>query len=603
MLEFRVLGPVEALDAAARVDLGGPQQRAVLALLLVRANEVVPRERLISDLWDDSPPATARETLKVYIGRLRKVFAQNGGSARLTTRGPGYVLEVDPEQIDLVRFQRLLASGTKALGAGDAEGAAAVLRHALELWRGPPLADLETTLFVRAEQARLDELRLAALEERIVADLALGRASPVIAELRQLVGERPEDERFHRQLMIALYRSGRQAEALGVYRKLRQHLASKLGLEPTPETRAIERSILNADPTLAGPKAAQPVPVDEEVDAVTVPTRRGRPASIGPRLRAVGVAAVALITAAAIGFAVRPSHSGAGTGRVVDRIPVPTPGGPFVGRLTFGAGSLWIRKSGDDQVLRIDPATGRTIARIKVGFAYDTDIAVQDGDVWVTNGEDGTVSRIDAATNSVGATIRVGSYPLGIAATDNAVWVANHHSGSVSRIDPRTNRVVSTVPISLASNFSGPLHLVLANHQLWVEDATDGAVVRVDPLRNRRTGAILQSGPACGGMTADGDSVWVASGCDEGTVTRIDAKTARVVHVIELPGVAFDVAAGVGAVWATTTNGLLVRIDPKTNRIVATRSLGDAVSLTTGNRSVWVVNRVTRSVLRLRPAD
>jgi YVTN family beta-propeller protein len=603
VIEFRVLGPVEALEGSAPLDLGGPQQRTVLALLLLRPNEIVARASLIDELWGDAPPATARETVKVYVGRLRRALAQNDGSARLTTRGGGYVLDVDPEQIDLVRFQRLSERGGEALRAGDAEAAATVLRDAAELWRGPPLADLRDSDFVQTERARLEEVRLVAVEQRIAADLELGRASAVVAELRQLVRERPHDERFHRQLMLGLYRSGRQADALAVYRNLRRYLSSELGLEPSTETQALERSILAADPALSPWTSTQPRSFDDASGAVAEPKGRGRAAPRRGRRRLVaGAAALAFIAAAAVGVALtRDSGTADGIGHVVGRISVPQPGGPFVGRLALGTGSLWIRKSGDDNVLRVDPATGRIVARIHVGFAYDTGIAVRGSDVWVTNGEDGTVSRIDADTNTVVATIRVGSYPLGIAATANAVWVANHHSGTVSRIDPRSNRVVKTVPISLPSDFSGPLHLAFANHELWVSDATDQAVVRVDPVRNSRTGAILQSGPACGGIAADNDSIWIASGCDQNTVTRIDASAARVAAVIHLPGVASDVTPGFGSIWATTTNGLLLRIDPKTNHIAAKRNLGDAVILTTGAGSVWVINRTTRSIVRLQP--
>jgi YVTN family beta-propeller protein len=606
-LEFRVLGPLEAIADSVPLDVGGSKQRSVLALLLLRANEVVPRERLIDDLWGENPPATARDTLKVYVGRLRRLLSPNGGSGPLESRRGGYVLSIEPEQIDLHRFNRLAECGSDALAEGDAERSAALLREALALWRGTPLTDLGEAAFAQGERRRLEELRLAALVQRIAADLALGRASAVVPELQQLTREHPFDEQLHRQLMVALYRSGRQADALSVYRDLRRHLASELGLEPSAETRGLERSILTADPALSRPTGAQPRRSENGLDAVTEPKPQGRSARSSRRRRLVVVVAAAfvLIAAAAIGVAVTgDSQSAGGIGRVVGRIAVPQPGGPFVGRLAFGAGALWIRKSGDDKVLRIDPTTGRIVARIPVGFAYDTGIAVRGDDVWVTNGEDGTVSRIDAATNSVAATIRVGSYPLGIAATDDAVWVANHHSGTVSRIDPRRNRVVNTVPISPASHLRGPLHLVSADSQLWVADATDGAVVRVDPVRNRRTAAVLGSGPACGGMAAGGDSVWIASGCDQNKVTRIDARTAGVAAVIELPegAIASDIAAGFGSIWATTTNGLLLRIDPKTNHIVAKRKLVDTVALTTGGGSVWVIDRTNRSVVRLQPA-
>jgi len=188
---------------------------------------------------------------------------------------------------------------------------------------------------------------------------------------------------------------------------------------------------------------------------------------------------------------------------------------------------------------------------------------------------------------------------LAIAATDDAVWVANHQSGSVSRIDPRRNRVIKTVPISLPSRFRGPVAAAFAAGEVWISDVTLRELVRIDPRRNR-TNHVSETRPACGGMTVYGGSVWIASGCDQGVVTRIDTDTARVSARIRVPGMAFDVAAGFGSIWATTSRGLLLRIDPATNQIIGRLQLPDAFSLTTGGGYVWVVDRETRSVLRIR---
>ncbi len=606
MLEFRVLGPVEAIADTVRLDLGGPKPRAVLALLLLRANEFVSRERLIDDLWGDAPPATAPDTLKVYVGRLRRLLSQNGGSGRLTTHGGGYVLTIDPEQVDLNRFSRLAERGADALVQGDAEAAATLLRDALALWRGPPLADLADVSFARQEQFRLEELRLAALEARIEADLILGRASAVVPELQQLTQEHPYRERLHRQLMLALYRSGRQVDALDVYRSLRRRLASELGLEPSPDSRDLERAILTSDRALTSARVEQPA--DGDTTDYAPPhllRRRGRSWRVGLLAVAVALLAVGVFAVRALlGGDERAGPPGSAlAGRVGGRIPVPLPGGPHVGKIAFGAGSLWIRKGGDDEVLRVDPRTRKIVAHIQVGFAYDHGITIRGHDIWVTNSEEATVSRIDAASNEVVATVRVGEYPLGIASTKNAVWVANLHSGSVSRIDPRANRVVKTVPISPPSQFGGPKAIAVAGGMVWVADAGSGAVVRLDAHRNRRAEAIAETGPACGGMAAFGDSIWVASACDQSKVTRIDTRTARVTAQIHVPGIAVDVGAGFGSIWVTTLRGILLRIDPKTNGIAAKLRLGDAAALTTGGGFVWVVNRVSRSVVRIKPAD
>jgi YVTN family beta-propeller protein len=608
MLEFRVLGPVEACADSIPLELGGPKQRAVLALLLLRANEFVSRERLIDDVWGDTPPAAARDTVKVYVGRLRRLLSPGAGSGPLATHDGGYLLAIDPEQVDLQRFNRLAERGSDSLVAGDAEGAAALLREALALWRGPPLADLGDVAFARAERARLEELRLAALEARIDADLMLGRVSAIVPELQQLTHEHPYRERLHRQLMLALYRSGRQADALDVYRSLRRHLASELGLEPSPDSRDLERAILTSDSALAPAPveraAAEADPSSAEQGASHVPRWRLRAWRVGVLGFLVALGVVGAVALRALSGGHEPAASSTVTaGRVEGRIPVPLPGGPWVGKLSFGAGSLWIRKGGDDEVLRIEPRTNKIVARIRVGFAYDTGIAVLGRDVWVTNGEKGTVSRISAADNQVVATVRVGEYPLGIAATKNAVWVANLDSGSVSRIDPRVNRVVKTVPVSTPSKFAGPKAIAVEGGMVWVADARSGAIVRLDAHRNRRVEAIGGTGPACGGMTVFGGSVWVASACDKAKVTRIDVRTARVTAVIRVHGVALDLAGGFGSIWVTTLRGLLLRIDPNTNRITAKLRLGDATLMTTGGGSVWVINRESRSVIRIKPAD
>jgi DNA-binding SARP family transcriptional activator len=246
-MEYRILGPIEVVDEDRRVALGGPKQRALLALLLLHANEVVSTDELIDRLWGERPPATASKVVQVQIWRLRKAL---GGDV-LATRAPGYVLSVDGDELDLTRFERLVA---EARGAEPAT-AAAKLREALSLWRGAPLADLAYEDFAAAEVARLEELRLVALEERIEADLALGRHAELVPELEALAAEHPLQERLRGQLMLALYRSGRQADALAAYRRARELLLEELGLDPSPPLQELERAILAHDPLLGAPPA------------------------------------------------------------------------------------------------------------------------------------------------------------------------------------------------------------------------------------------------------------------------------------------------------------------------------------------------------------
>ena len=249
-LEFGLLGPLEVRAADGPLPLGAPKQRALLALLVLNANRVVPRDRLISELWGDSPPETAVKAVQVYVSRLRKLLPAD----TLVTQAPGYVLRAAPESVDLRRFERLVGEARDA----DAARAASLLAEALGLWRGPPLAELADEPFARIEAGRLDDLRLAALEERIEADLALGGHAKLIGELEALIAEHPHRERLRGQLMLALYRSGRQAEALEAYRNARAAL-DELGLEPGAALRQLEKQILTQDSSLEPSREPPPL--------------------------------------------------------------------------------------------------------------------------------------------------------------------------------------------------------------------------------------------------------------------------------------------------------------------------------------------------------
>ena len=254
-LSFHVLGRLEAYSDGVELDLGPRKQRALLALLLLNANRVVSTERLIDDLWGDSPPSTARAALQVYVAGLRK--ALNGGGTSLRTRAPGYVLELDAGSLDLERFTQLRA---EARGASLPEHRAALLHEALRLWRDEPLPELRTEPFASAAVGELEQLRLGALEERVDADLDLGRDSELVAELESLVAEHPYRERLRAQLMLALYRSGRQVDALDAYQAGRRVLQDELGLEPGKELRDLEAAILRQDESLS---PARPASADE----------------------------------------------------------------------------------------------------------------------------------------------------------------------------------------------------------------------------------------------------------------------------------------------------------------------------------------------------
>jgi class 3 adenylate cyclase/DNA-binding winged helix-turn-helix (wHTH) protein len=270
-MDFRILGPLEALDGNQRVALGGSKRRAVLALLLLHANETLSTDRMIDELWGEHPPAAAAKTLQVHISRLRK--ALGGGSAEVVvTREHGYELQVDPEHLDAHRFERLVGEGRAQLDAGRPEAAMPALEQALSLWRGPPLADLAYEAFAQREIARLDELHAVALEWLVEAKLILGRHAEVIGQLESLVDEHPYREGLRAQLMLALYRADRQADALQAYQDARRMLVEELGIEPGERLRELERGILAQDPGLATPVVVAEVDVEAEPVPQELPT-------------------------------------------------------------------------------------------------------------------------------------------------------------------------------------------------------------------------------------------------------------------------------------------------------------------------------------------
>ena len=259
-MDFHILGPLEVVDEGRAVSLGGSRQRALLALLLLHANETLSTDRLIDELWGEHPPPTAARIVHVQISRLRKALAGGGGqaAATLVTRERGYELTLARAQLDSHRFEDLIADGGRELAAAGPDRAAAALERALSLWRGAPLADLAYERFAQSEIARLEELRITALEQLVDAQLALGRHAEAVGRLQSLIGEHPYRERLRAQLMLALYRCERQADALQAYQDARRTLLDELGIEPGERLRELERAILAQDPALAPPAASEP---------------------------------------------------------------------------------------------------------------------------------------------------------------------------------------------------------------------------------------------------------------------------------------------------------------------------------------------------------
>ncbi len=267
-MDFRILGPLEVCAEQRALPLGGAKQRALLALLLLHRNEVVSVDRVIDSLWGEAPPPAAAKSVQVYVSRLRRLFGPHGpADSRLVTRPPGYLLEAAPEETDLDRFEQLVEEARQAAASGEPAAAAAALRRALALWRGPALSDVALVPFAQEAARRLEEQRLEALEARVEADLVLGRAPELVGELSALVREHPYRERLRAALMLALYRSGRQAEALEAYRAARRALVDELGIDPSPALAQLERAILSHDPAVGLPTAASAPRLEVEAGA------------------------------------------------------------------------------------------------------------------------------------------------------------------------------------------------------------------------------------------------------------------------------------------------------------------------------------------------
>jgi DNA-binding SARP family transcriptional activator len=291
--EFRLLGPLEAVVDGTPVHLAAEKPRALLALLLLNRNRVVPMERLVDELWGEEPPARATKALQVYVSQLRKAL----GPERLVTRSPGYELRVDEGELDVERFESLVAAAREQLSAGNARAAAKGLREALELWRGPALREFRSEPFADIAAARLEDQRLAAVEDRLQAELDTGEAARVVPELEELVAAEPLRERPRELLMLALYRAGRQADALDLYRRTRDLFVNELGIEPGPGLRELEQAVLRQDTALRAPPR-RPRPV-REPGAAPLPPRRQWP------LVVAAIAAILLATGAVAGFLLR----------------------------------------------------------------------------------------------------------------------------------------------------------------------------------------------------------------------------------------------------------------------------------------------------------
>src|SRR4051794_6810309 len=369
-MDYRILGPLEVRDDRGEITLGGGKQRALLVLLLVHANESLSTDRLIDELWPARPPPTAGKILQNYISQLRRVL----GADRVLTQARGYALRVEPGELDVDRFRQRFEEGKRARAAGDAERGSSLLRDALLLWRGPPLSDFAYEPFAASEIRRLDELHANVLMECIDAELALGRGAELVGELEGLVAKHPLQERLRGQLMLALYRSGRQAEALQVYQGARQTLVEELGIEPSQDLQRLERAILTHDAAIEQPADERPARVPTGAGSSR---RRWRAMARNQILLVAVLASAAAVGGAAAAIFIWSDHPvpvSLVTGNAVaiidphsNRVTAQIPVGAGPGALALGNRSLWVANTLDENVSRIDLASAKVTRVIAVG--------------------------------------------------------------------------------------------------------------------------------------------------------------------------------------------------------------------------------------------
>ena len=563
-----MLGPLQAYYDGVELDLGPPKQRALLALLLLNANRVVATERLIDDLWGDSPPSTARAALQVYVAGLRK--ALTAGSTSLRTRTPGYVLEVEAGSLDLDRFTQLCR---EARETPIREHRAALLHEALGLWRDDPLPELRTEPFSSTAVAQLEQLRLGALEERIDADLALGRDAALVTELEALVAEHPYRERLRAQLMLALYRSGRQADALDAYQAGRRVLQDELGLEPGKELRNLEAAILRQDETLlpARPDAAEPEP-----ERLPPTPRFARPWII-----AAGIVCLALIALAASIAAFRSTDTS---------------------EAGISPGSVGV----------VDSASPRRVAEIPVGFSSQL-IAAGEGFVWVVDPEGRTLTSIDPETNTIFAPPRGiprDGLPIALAVGEGAVWIALNEGRvlSVLELGPEFGNVLhrtvlETSDRQLEPPFE-PVELAIGDGSVWAFERGRGEINRIDPATGEKT-LFAEGYGGSSSIAVSGHALWL--GGPDG-VRKIDLRTGKDLGSAPPPeevqkSRATSIAVR-NTVWFVGETGTrLWRINPVGVSIRSSEPIGANPSdvAVDADGDVWVASSSLTSIARYDP--
>jgi DNA-binding SARP family transcriptional activator/streptogramin lyase len=638
-MQFRILGPLE-VEAEGRVlKLGGAKPRGLLGLLLLHANEAVSRDRLINELWGDEPPETAATAIQVHVSQLRKVL----GPDVIVTQPPGYLIRTQDGELDLERFEQAVA---KAQTARPAE-AADLLREALSLWRGMPLADLDAS-FARAERGRLDQQRLATLEQRIDADLELGRHAELVPELEGLVREHPLRERLRGQLMLSLYRCGRQADALEVYRSGRRVLDEELGLEPGEELRRLERGILAQDDSLSAPAA--PAATKAQVPTGTVTFLFTDIEGSTRLVQALGDDYGELLEQHhRLLRGALEKHGGEAVDAKGDAFF-------FAFRRARDAveGAIELQKSlaqaqwPDGATVRVrvgihtgEPGIGETgyhgldvvrAARIS-GAAHGGQILISSATRDLVGAALKDVSFDDLGAHrlkdldrpehifqAVTADLPASFPPLATADSAHVMTIRGREGELAAAAEAvleteerrarlfRRSRVVAVVgALLLAGAVAGVAIALTRGSGGGAVDVVPNSIAVVDTERGKLVADVPLGGRPVDIAVGD-DAVW-ATNADDGTLSRIDPESRRVVKTIGLGADVNYVDVGFGSVWVAGGNDeTLFRIDPGRNAVEATLRFGDADPLrpkpvffvVAGREAVWITRG--DSVLRIDPA-
>ena len=537
-MEFRVLGPLEVVEDGRALQLGSGRQLALVAVLLLHANEAVSVDRLVDELWGEAPPSTAAKIVRNSVSLLRRELGD-----RLVTQAPGYLIRVEDGELDSGRLERAIESGDLR-----------ELTDALASWRGSPLSQFAYEEFAQTEIARLEELRLTALEAKLQAELELGRHATAVGELQLLLREHPLRERLCGLTMLALYRSGRQADAVDAFERTRRALDQELGIVPGPALRELQRKILEQDESLRPPPAA----------ARDVIRGRSLPLALAAAALVLAVGAVAgfLVTRDSVGGlgAVPPNHVGV-----------------------------------------IDPETGAIVVAIPVGLRPGP-LAAGNGSVWVGNLQDRSLTRIDVPGRSVrGSLALYDRTPTALAVGRDAVWVAHGPRGELTQVEPQFGRLVRTIPVTQAPYGNPTGAVAVSSRYVWAVYG-DSTLARIEPGSGHpRTATVAGASPTSVAVTEA--AVWVVSSGDA-TVQRFDPLTfaegpLRSISVGRRPSA---IAYGEGALWvANLEDDTITRVDPATGSTFTIRVGDEPAAVAVGAGGVWVANAGEGSVSKIDP--